>query len=242
MAEYGTATYGQSVYGYPVHPDNLSLAARRLYEQWKHLEVDGEAEGWPWATLAAACARPIDDLYDLLAGAQHPWAPAFDPQLALETLRAGFAEALVAWLGQFAGVPNREDLPPAGQRWRLTETAGARRGSAEAIIAAAQQRAIGPDGTPGSARVLLVERISGDPYHFAITMTASEVPDPAATRRDIAEQTPAGRRGTNPAERFDFNLTAGGDFDTLEANWATFNAARDAFTDFNDMAARPSGV
>jgi hypothetical protein len=225
-----------------VTPDTLSLAARRLYEQWEHLEVDGASEGYPWATLAAALAAPIDPLYDLLSGAEHPWAPAFDPELAGEVLSPQFAEALLAYLGQFAGVRRREDLPPLGQRIRITETGGARRGSPAAIVGAARQHAIGPDGTPDSATVILVERIGGDPYHFAVTMYASEVADAAATVRDIEEQTPAGRRGTDPADRFDFNLVTGGNFATLSASWATFGDVSAAFATFGDVTENPSGT
>lgn len=225
-----------------ITPENLSRAASRLYEQWRHLEVDGESEGWPIAVLAAAAARPIDPLYDLLTAAAHPWGPAFDPELAAEVLEPEFALALLGWVGQFAGVRNREDLPPLGQRIRIMETRAAQIGSPAAIVGAARQRAVGPDGTPESATVILVERIGGDPYHFAVTMYSSEVPDPAATRRDIEEVTPGGRRGTDPNDRFDFNLVTGGDFDTLAASFATFDAATAAFADFNAMAANPSGL
>lgn len=185
---------------YRYTPDTLSLAAQRLYGQWQHLEIDGEAEGWPWAVLAAACARPIDPLYDLLAGAEVPWAPLFDPELAAEVLQPEFATQLLAYLGQFAGLRQRTDLPALGQRLRLSETGNARRGSPSAIVAAARQRAIGPDGTPDTATVILLERVGGDPYHFAVTMYEGEVPDPDGTRRDIEAETPAGRRGTVPAD------------------------------------------
>ena len=225
-----------------VTPDTLSLAARRLYAQWEQYEVDGEAEGWPWATLAAACAAPIDPLYDLLAGPDSPWAPAFDPELAAEVLSPEFAAEILAWVGQFVGVRRRQDLPPAGQRIRLMETSNARRGSPAAIVGAARQHAIGPDGTPETATVILLERVGGDPYHFAVTMYASEVPDAAATIRAIDEQTPAGRRGSDPADRFDFNLVVGGTFATLSAFFGTFDAAADEFATFADMAANPEGM
>lgn len=225
-----------------ITPQTLSRAARRLYAQWEQWEVDGEAEGYPWAVLAAACAAPIDGLYDLLASGKDPWAPAFDPELAAELLDDEHAVAMLVWLGQFVGVRDRAELTSAGHRLRLTETGGARRGSPAAIIGAARQRAVGPDGTPDTASVFLVERVGGDPYHFAVTMRTSEVPDPAATIRDIEAQTPAGRRGTDPETRFDFNLTTGGDFFTLAASWATFDDVTAAFADFNAVTANPSGL
>lgn len=229
--------------GWPITPDTLSLAASRLYEQFRHLEEpDADAEGWPWAVMAAACAAPVDDLYDLLAGGPTPWAPAFDPELAAEVLTPEFLERLLPWVGQFVGVSHRADLPPAGQRLRLLELGAKQVGSPGAIVGAARQRAIGPDGTPESATVILVERIGGDAYHFAVTMYASEVPDPDATRRDIDEVTPAGRRGTDPDDRFDFNLVTGGDFDTLSGAYATFADVTAAYATFDELTADPLGV
>lgn len=225
-----------------ITPDTLSLAARRLYEQWEHLEVDGDAEGWPIAVLAAACAAPVDDLYDLLAGGPVPWAPAFDPELGAEVLRPEFATELAGWVGQFIGVPHRADLPPAGQRLRLLELSAKAVGAPAAIAGAARQRAIGPDGTPDTATVILLERVGGDAYHFAVTMYVGEVPDPAATIRDIEELTPAGRRGADPATRFDFNLITGGDFDTLAGAFATFNDVTAAFATFDELMLNPLGI
>jgi hypothetical protein len=225
-----------------ITPDTLSLAARRLYEQWSQWEVDGDAEGWPWAVMAAACAAPVDDLYDLLAGGPTPWAPAFDPELAAEVLRPEFLEALLPWVGQFVGVSHRAGLPPAGQRIRLLELSAKQVGSPGAIIAAARQRAVGPDGTPGSATVLLVERIGGDPYHFAVTMYEGEVPDPEATRRDIEAETPAGRFGAEPGTLFDFNLVTGGNVGTVEASFATLGEVEDAFATLAEIETNPAGL
>jgi hypothetical protein len=225
-----------------ITPDTLSLAASRLYEQWRHLETDGETEGWPWAVLAAACAAPVDDLYDLFAGGPTPWAPAFDPELGAEVLRPEFLEQLLPWVGQFVGVASRADLPAAGKRLRLLELGARKVGTPDAIVAAARQRAIGPDGTPNSATVLLVERIGGDPYHFAVTMYAGEVPDPAATIRDIEAETPAGRFGAEPGTRFDFNLVTGGNLGTVEASFATLGEAEDFFATLGDIETNPAGL
>lgn len=225
----------------PVTPDTLRPAARRLYGQWEHLEIDGEAEGYPLATLAAALTAPLEVLYALVALAEVPWAPAFDPELAADLLPEADAVGLLGWLGQFAGVTAKRDLPAAGQRLRLLETGRAKIGSPDAIIGAARQRAIGPDGTPASAMVLLVERVGGDPYHFAVTMREGEVPDPAATRRDIDEVTPAGRYG-EPGSRFDFNLVTGGDFDTLAGAFPTFSAVTAEFASLYEVAAHPLGM
>jgi hypothetical protein len=225
-----------------ITPGTLRPAARRLYDQWEQWEVDGEAEGWPWAVLAAACAAPIEDLYALLAAGPTPWAPAFDPELGAEVLSAEFLERLMPWVGQFLGVTHRADLPPAGQRLRLLELGAKAVGSPGAIVAAARQRATGPDGTPDTATVILVERIGGEAYHFAVTMYASEVPDPAATVRDIEAETPAGRRGSDPETLFDFNLVTGGDFDTLTASFATFADVTAAFATFDELTANPLGI
>lgn len=224
-------------------PDTLSRAANRLYAQFAHLEVDGESEGWPIAVLCAAACRPIDDLYDLLAATEDPWAPAFDPELAAQVLEPEFAAALLLWLGQFAGVRNREGLPPAGQRLHLLETQHAKTGTPGTIIAAARARAIGPDGTPQSATVILVERVGGDAYHNRIVMRVSEVPDPAATVRDINAEMPAGRFGTTPPDLFDFALVDGQiDYATLEAFHASYTLVDADFATYMALLENPSGV
>ncbi len=223
-------------------PETLSRAASRLYAQFAHLEVDGESEGRPIAVLCAASCRPIDDLFDLLVAAEDPWAPAFDPVLAAEVLEPEFAAALLPWLGQFAGVRDRAGLPAAGQRLHIMETNHAKVGTPGAIKAAARQRLVGPDGFPETATVILLERVGGDAYHFAVTVYASECPDPDATRRDIEAETPAGRFGTDPGTLFDFNVVIGGNFDTLTAFWATFDDATAEFPTFDDMTANPEGM
>lgn len=224
-------------------PTTLSRAASRLYAQFEHLEVDGEPEGWPIAVLCAAVCRPIDDFYDLLTAVEDPWAPAFDPELAAEVLEPEFAAALLPWLGQFAGVRNREGLPPAGQRLHLQETQHAKTGTTGAIVAAARARAIGPDGTPESATVILVERVGGDAYHNRIVMRTSEVPDPAATVRDINAEMPAGRFGTTPPDLFDFVLVDGEiDYLTLLAFHATYALVDAAFATYAELLENPSGV
>ena len=236
-----------------ITPESLSLAATRLYAQVEHLETEGEAEGYPWAVACAALCAPIDDLYDLLFGADAPWAALLDPDLAAETLTPEFAERLLPYVGQFIGVTYRAGVPLAGQRLRLSETGGAKVGSPAAILGAARQRLIGPDGTPESATVLLLERVGGDPYHFAVTVQRSHVPDELivmdgleetapAIARDIDEQTPAGRRGTDPETRFDLNIVEGGDYETLAASFASYDDVAAEFSTYDELAANPSGV
>lgn len=174
----------------PVNPETLAPAAARLYAQFVHLEVDGAAEGYPWAVLAAALAAPLEPLYALLTYAERPWGAALDPDVmseALEPLAAAgvlpvdFASAMLAWLGQFAGVTRRQDLAAAGERLRLRETSGYRRGTRPAIDGAARQRLVGPDGTPETATVFVTERIGGSPYVLAVATLASETPDAVPT-------------------------------------------------------------
>lgn len=209
-----------------ITPDTLAPAAARLYEQWAHLDVDGEAEGYPWAVMAAVFAAPLEPLYALLHGDGVPWAAAFDPELMAEVLEPldalgllpdNFIVDMLAWLGQFAGVDSRSGLAAVGQRLRMRETAGARRGSVAAIIGAARQRLVGPDGTPDTATVYLTERVGGDPYSFAVATLASQTPDPAATERDIAEQVPAGRRN-----RWTYTVIEGGTWADAAATHATW--------------------
>lgn len=225
-------------------PETLAPAAARLYEQWAHLEVDGAEEGYPWATLAATLAAPLEPLYALLTAAELPWGVAFDPEAlatALEPLEAagvlpeGFARAMLAWVGQFAGVLDRRELDTTGATLRLRETSGSRRGTPGAIVGAARQRLVGSDGTPDTATVILTERIGGSPYVLGVATFADETPDPAGTERDIGEQMPAGRIWT-------YAVVAGGTWGDLFATHTDWADVLATFPTWADVLADPSAT
>lgn len=177
-----------------ITPDTLAPAAARLYEQWAHLEVDGEAEGYPWATLAAALAAPLEPLYALLTAEDLPWGAALDPDAladALEPLEAagvlpaGFRLAMLAWVGQFAGVLSVAGLDAEGALLRLQTSSGARRGRPATIIAAASEP------LTGAKTVRLLERV-GSPRHFTVVTRTAETPDVDAVIAAVRAAKPTG--------------------------------------------------
>lgn len=222
-----------------VTPDTLTPAARRLYEQFEQLEVDGASEGWPIATICAALAAPIDLLYLMVMVGEVPFAPVFDPVIADEVFTDDQARQVLPYSGQYIGVQEIQELPPIGQRLRLLETPAAKIGSVDAIRGAARTHAIGPDGTPSSATVYVIERVGGDPYHFAVTMFTSEVPDPDVTRRDIEAVTPGGRFGSAPGTLFDFFLIDGGTYEDLLATHANYQDVLNDFATYEDLLEDP---
>lgn len=123
--------------------------------------------------LLQALLEPVEPIAELTGGADG-WARAFD----LDTTDNP------AWLGAAVGVTTTAaDLE--GQRSEI-RARGASRGKLGALRAAAQAT------LTGQKRVLITERVDGDPYRIEVITFASETPDPAATRRALLLAKPGG--------------------------------------------------
>jgi len=123
--------------------------------------------------LLQALLGPAEPVADLTSG-EDGWAQAFD----LDTT------ATPAWLGAALGVSVvSTDLE--GQRNEI-RARGSARGKLTALTAAAQAT------LTGQKRVLVTERVDGDPYRIEVITFAPETPDPEATRRALLLAKPAG--------------------------------------------------
>jgi hypothetical protein len=217
-----------------VTPDTLSLAATRLWDQFKHLEPDDGT--YPWAAVCAALAAPVDPLYSLVAGGEVPWSPAFDPDEAAEVLPPEFALALAAWVGQFIGVDQPDELPIAGRVVRLRETSNARRGSVPWLKGIMRPYLIGPDGTPETATVYVTERVGGHHLRFAFATLEAETPNPdlveLALRRDFCDP--------NGSRHWTYTMITGGTYADLAATHADYADVASDFATYDDLRADPS--
>ena len=184
----------------------LSLAADRLYEQLAHLELDGEANGYPIAALCAAIMAPLDPVYDLVAGTHSPYETLMD----IDACPAAF----LPWLAQMNGVDELaiQGLDEDRQRDVIRDAAGKRRGTVGGIIAGAQKY------LTGNRTVILVER-EGTPTHYVVITRTAETPDADAVVRALQ----AGKPGRLTFEHIISDLELWLDVDPA-VTWTTIDA------------------
>lgn len=231
----------------PVTPDTLSAAASRLYESVRHLEVaipeqgyDPEAAGWPWATICAALAAPVDDLYDALAVPESPWTPVFDAESG--------PDWPLAYLANYAGVDPQGVTDAAELRKRIRERPARRRGSVEALRAGVEEelrRLMLAAGLPLPAdgfHVIVNERHGGATGIHVATWLA-ETADAVETSPGVYESAGVDRvaaRETRAGLILSTSVIAGGTYDTLAATHADYDEVEADFTDYDDLHADPS--
>lgn len=167
-----------------VTPETLRPAALRLYESVRHLEVaipeqgyDPADEGWPWATMCAALAAPVEDLYAILALSETPWGPALDavdgPDLTLP------------WLANFAGVDVEGVTSMTELRKRIRERPARMRGGPQALRTAVEeelrrQHVNAGLAVPSEFHVVIFERY-GSPTSIHVATPLAETPEVVAT-------------------------------------------------------------
>jgi hypothetical protein len=204
----------------------LSHTGQRLYDALAPLATEDEAHGWPLAHYCNALARQLDQVADLSrdVGDAPGWAVLMDPD-------ATPAEML-PWLAQLIGVTIPDGLTEAEARVRVKQTDGFRRGTPEALKGAARQYLIGPDGTPETATVHLIERHGGR-WKITVTTLADETPDAGRVLAACMEQKAAGLVLTH-------SVIPGGDWQTLRdthPDWADVAAT---FTDYQAAREDPA--
>lgn len=206
----------------------LSLAARRLYDQHEHLEIGdpsagltAEQCGYPWAWLCKALAAPIDPLYDLLAGTAVPWEAAYD----IDRCPAW----CLPWLGQFYGVDVRgvaEDLARA----TIKDAPARRRGTRPGLEALLLRHLTVAAG--GSPYMAINERALGDAYRLAVRTLADQTDDPVALEAAIrAEQKPGGVTLDYAA----INAPTYADAEALYDTYAEAEAAHPTYEDAEEL-------
>lgn len=83
------------------------------------------------------------------------------------------------WLAQFKGVVIPDGLTVQEQRNWVRTAEGQRRGTVDALVAAAKRH------LTGTKTVRVLERVGGNAYALTVITRTSETPDPATTLADI---------------------------------------------------------
>lgn len=188
--------------------------------------ADGEDTGWALLNL---CEGFIGQMQPILAIVEDDDAgnPGWSAVMDADRAPADW----LPWLAQFVGVRLIAGLTEEAMRLRIKSTDGFKRGTPDAIRAAARQFLIGPDGTPDTATVDLIER-HGSAYRITVTVHESEVPpgtDISQVYAAVLEQKPAGII-LNP-----ISVVGGDDYLTLRDENASYLAVRGRYTDYEDV-------
>ena len=203
----------------------LESFAKRIYDSLEPLTYDEDNQNYALANFVAALGgmfQVIDDYArdQIVNGEVAPgWSQLLD-------INRCPSEAL-GFLGQFVGVPLQAGLSDAAQRDRITGTAGFRRGSPGAIVAAAQQY------LTGSQTVIVRER---DPaaspsypaYGLTVITYTSETPDPSEVLAALMDQKPAGII-------LNYQTHTGQDYQSLYVNNASYQAVYTKYATYQGL-------
>lgn len=178
---------------------------------------DDESTGWVTLHLLAAALAPLQDVDDLVRddGDTPGWAPLLDIDRA--------PVEFLPFLAQMVGVRLRSGLSAVAQRQRITEAAGIRRGTLEAMRAAAQAYLV------GDRKVSITERLGADPYAILVRTYASETPEPAMTEAAIRNEKPAGIILT-------YQVVTGAAYLDVSADFVTYNNLNASFASYEALA------
>lgn len=201
---------------YPTDP--LSPLGERLKERTQPLAPDDATYDWAHAKLCEGMMLPFEQLAELVDPEDEtmvPWEPLFDVNIC--------PEWALPWLGQLVGVRVPAGLTEQQKRDMIKGLANFKRGSPEAIIAAAQLT------LTGNATVLLRERDAGNPYQLEVVTYSSETPDPAATMRAILSQIPAAIVLTSRAQ-------PAWDYEQMTLRGGTYAEQTLAYSTYADLA------
>lgn len=169
----------------------LRRVAQTVYDEISPVQPDDADHGYALENLVAALAKPLDDLDDILGDqyGMNGWGLAWNPVTA--------PAAWLPWLAQIVGAQLVAGETEDQSRDRVIAAAGQRRGTRDAMVAAAQR------SLTGARFVRVVER-DGSPYRVTVITRTSETPDPAAVVRDITA------RDVKPAGLIVTHLVAAG--------------------------------
>jgi len=152
----------------------------RLYEGMTPVAYADADHGYALRTLLYALGVAHQPLEELIADTENGpgWAILYDVDLC--------PVWALPWLAQLVGVGLPVGITEAEARDRIRTPSGFARGTVEATIAAAQRR------LTGTRKVVVIERVEGEAYHYTVVTRTAETPDPDAVERDIRAEKPVG--------------------------------------------------
>jgi hypothetical protein len=195
----------------------LSSLGERLRERTEPLAPTDAEHGYAHAHLCEAIGlmlQQVAEIYDP-PDPLPPGAPLLDPELC--------PDWALPWLAQLVGVHLPPSFTPDQQRTYISSVAGWRRGTPEALRAAARAFLSDPEAT-----VYFNERLANDPYRLGVVTLASQTPDPALVQAAILAQKPGGIV-------LDYASITGQTYRSVRAEVDSYREARSTWSSYRDM-------
>lgn len=135
--------------------------------------------GWPFLIFLGGLATTFGPLHDIVRDTPDGpgWSRPLDPSRA--------TRSELAFLAQFAGVKLTPGAETEQWRQEITSPPAFARGTAAALVSAAQVHLTGN-------KLVTVNERDGGAYQLSVTTRTSETPDPAAVERALQANKPAG--------------------------------------------------
>jgi hypothetical protein len=189
--------------------------AEEAYAALGPLTAEDEDTDWPLLRFVAAVTLALEEIDDLVrdSGDGPGWSAIVDIDRAP-------ADAL-AWLGQLVGVSPDASLSDSGQRERIRDVSGFRRGSRGALEAAAKRHLTG-------TRTVNIRERDTSAYHLTVTTYLGETPDEDKTEAAIRAQKPAGLVLV-------YVVSSGATYGTLETTGMTYRQLRATYPTYEHM-------
>lgn len=206
--------------------------AQRIYNNLSPYTYAEEEHDYPLLTyLGAGGDSMFQEIEDLASDdADGLGTPGWSVLLDADNIPAKG----IPWLGQYVGAVVDLSLSEANQRSQLKNVSGHARGSLAAIKAAPLPY------LTGTKRVLVRERdaaacVSEPAYGLTVITITSETTDTAKVLAAIIAQKPAGII-------LDYHTLDGQDYDTLEGDYADYNAVNSHYMSYDGVRTDTTGI
>lgn len=206
------------------YPDQPALAptGERLRDRTAPLAPNDAAHGYAHAYLCGALGaifREVAEIFDPEDDDVPPMAPLLDPVLCP-------AWAL-PWLAQLVGITLPAGMTEAEARTFITEVAGFKRGTRQAMEAAAAQY------LTGDKTVYFRER-DGSPYILEVVTLTTETADQAAVLRALTALKPGGIV-------LNYRTVIGWDYQEMTAAGGTYAVLKTTYTSYRKLTDHTPG-
>jgi hypothetical protein len=205
----------------------LTFTGQRIYDAVAPLAQVDDENAYALARFCSAIAKLLDQAVDVSRD-QDDGTPGYGQLFDVDNVDSEY----LPYIARFVGVRLPAGLTDEAKRLRIKQTDGFRRGTPNAIINAARQHLVGPDGTGATASVDLRQR-DGGPYSYTVVTKLSETPDEPAVLAALLEQKPAGFLLT-------LTVISGGDYETLLVTHTDYADVLATFTNYADVLSDPS--
>ena len=196
----------------------VSPLGQRLADRTAPLAPEDGAHGWAHLVLCEGMMRGLQRVADIYDPPDPipPGAPLLDPELC--------PDWALPWLAQLTGARIPDGTSPEDARTVISSVSGWKRGTPDALRAAAGL------ALTGTKTVYFRERDAGDAYRLEVVTLTSETPDPAQVQALLLSQKPGGIvLGYRTTDAWDYEqmTTEGGTYLVVKGRYYTYADLRE---------------